>query len=370
MRQNFIKIPFSLIFFNLQHVGRKAIIVVYYIPVNVFNLSNTMENTKEEFMREKYSLNSSSNDANFEKFKNEIRDFSIGRERLKMLCLLDPELAKFGIDIDSGRARFHLLVNDICDLALMNETVASHILDNAKLENNRRLQGGFSSIICKYYPNLTLKLFSLYILTPPAVAEIVKLITTNPHLFSQLLTKPKFKNLINKAKTLVDLSLINEEIALSVLEQSNHFSKFDRYWYATSVGIKFEKVALQLIQNQAWMKQLGNEDFFELANAHAISAQFVFNKLELIKELKLDEKQLTRLKATAIQNLTTLRLAIHDTDSILSCLPKELIQHVANNYFKLCHQQLFFQSTPQEKADNIAYKSPVIDEPQRVDYEK
>lgn len=271
------------------------------------------------------------NETVLEKHKDQMKDFSIGREKFKMLCLTHPELAKFGINIDSSRSRYHLLVIDICDIALMNEEVATHILENPKLQNNNRLQSGFSSLICEYFPNLIVKLFtiqpSIGTVKLPTAEEIIKAITSNPLLFTELCTYQKFKNLINKAEVLINLSLINEEIALFILNNCKEFSKFDKYWYTTTAGLKFENVALELIKDQFYMEELGNEDL-------------------------LNEKQLAVLESKAINKVSTLWLANKDSGSTFFCLPQELIQEIAKTYARIGNFHSFFPSARNEQIED------------------
>ena len=115
--------------------------------------------------------------------KERMKAFSIGRQRQRALCLLNPELAKFGIDIDSRRERYLLLKKDICDIALINEDVARYILNNAQLQRARRLDKDFSVVICKYFPQLATRLFSQENILMPNSEEMIDAISRNPDLF-------------------------------------------------------------------------------------------------------------------------------------------------------------------------------------------
>jgi hypothetical protein len=164
---------------------------------------------------------------------------------------MNPELAKSGIDIDSVRARYLLLVNDICDIALINEEVASHVLRNARLQKAGRLDRNFSVVICKYFPQLAAQLFSQADIRLPNSDEIIDIITQHPDLFDRLSTNQRFINLIYKSNILIKLALINEAIALFIFNNSGKFRKFDKNEYTSVVGSKYENIALKILKDPA-----------------------------------------------------------------------------------------------------------------------
>lgn len=149
--------------------------------------------------------------------KNRMNNFDIGRDRFKSLCLMNQAQAQLGIDIDSTRSRYHLLQDDICDIALMSEEMARYILVNARLQRSGRLNGSFPIVICNTFPNLAVELFSQKNISLPNSEEIIDIITQHPDFFGKLSANTRFIRLINHSEILVKLSLINETIALDIL---------------------------------------------------------------------------------------------------------------------------------------------------------
>jgi hypothetical protein len=94
----------------------------------------------------------------------------------------------------------------------MDQTVARHIMNKKRLWDNRRLQDGFSTIVCRYFPQLVVELFSLENIILPTPETVLQIISQNPDLFEQLFDNNKFIKLINNENTLVELAAIPVQI--------------------------------------------------------------------------------------------------------------------------------------------------------------
>jgi len=280
----------------------------------------------------------STNDIDLEEYRNRLKN-STEKDDFKYICMIDPRIARLGIEIDSARECYFLLVNDISDLAIMSEETAKYILNNENLRKNNRLRDdGFSSIVCRFYPKLIVPLFKSSNIKFPAAEDMVEVINDNPTLFKELSECQKFINLINKSEILINLAFINEEIALKIYEYSHKYTKFDKYWFTMAIGEKYENVALKILNDATYIRALDDENLLILGKRHSKAAKTIIENAKFIS-IKQDVKPLTTLyaKATGITYFSCGK-------EVINSLPKDVIHLVVNKYILAMNHHLLFST--------------------------
>lgn len=229
-------------------------------------------------------------ETNKETLLKQMAPFEIGRKELMKFARRHPKMAMMAIDIDAKRTKYLLLREDLVNLACMHIDVARHILTNQVLQAHGRLK--FASVICHTYPELAYLVFSST-LPRPKPDEMVSIIQKHPFLFKQLIEYRKFINLIDKSRILVKLGLINQEIAVFILNNSEKFKGFSVYWHGTHFGLQHQEVAIELLNNPKY-KELFQDDAIlieQFGKKHSEAARIILSNEDLCSSLNREQRE-------------------------------------------------------------------------------
>ncbi|EHL32191.1 F-box protein [Legionella drancourtii] len=251
-------------------------------------------------------VNHSGNALAKDMLKKKMASFEIGREALKELSLRHPRNAIIAVDIDAYRPRYLLLNGDLCELAAMRIDVAKHILHNPRLQTTSRIDSNFSTLVCEKYPVLAADIFSSDKIRLPSQDDIVDIIKKHPFLFDQLANIKKFIGLINKSNILIDLSLINQDIALSIVNDTDKFSKFDAYCFIGTVGLAYEDIAMKILNDPKYAALLDDSILLSYGERHVEAAKVIIENRAFTS--KLNDKQLEKLQDKVIEHTILLTL--------------------------------------------------------------
>jgi len=251
-------------------------------------------------------VNRSGNALATDTLKKKMASFEIGREALKELSMRHPKNAIFALDIDAPRSWFLLSKLDLNDLANMHVDVAKHILHHPSLQTTRRISIKFPTLICDKYPELATDIFSSDKMRLPREEDIVDIIKKHPFLFDQLANLERFIGLINTSDILIELGCINQDIALSIFNDRDKFSKFYPYWFTRIVGLKYEDMAMKILNNPNYAIVFDDSILLSYGEHYVEAAKIIVENKTFAS--KLNDTQLKKLQDKISEHTISLKM--------------------------------------------------------------
>lgn len=265
---------------------------------------------KNDEIARKTTVNKLSNFIANDVLQARVKDYNIGREELKKMCLANTKIAKIGLQADADRSRYLLLINDLKEIGLSSEDMAFFMVNFTKLY--KRLDKSFLAEICTVYPKVATSVFNNPELRGRIADEdIFNIIEKHPQLFSVATQHGTLLKKINKQAWITKFGMLNEEIASQILvlarfERGIEITDPDSF--AWGCGIKYEKIATYMLNNGEFINKLDAETIVKLGQTHLEAAKTIIENQSLCAKLSdmqlniLQEKVIEHLKVISIRN--------------------------------------------------------------------